>query len=288
MFYETHLPARSDNQVSALVVLTPSESKRLIAKSIAKLPEVKKALEKGLVIITRGTTNTFVAEEIIGITIEPKSEYCRGYIGYGGELCVNLKRGADDFVLRRGKVDNIRPQDAIKEFTNDDIFIKGASAVDSSGEAGVLAASSEAGTVGYALLTLTARGAHLIVPVGLEKLVPSVAEAIRKCSVFRFKYSFGSPCSLIPLINARVVTEIQALAVLAGVSVTHVASGGIGGSEGAVVLSLEGNEANVEQAFNLVKSIKGQPGVPNPERTTPPAAELKYDPAALRNTLTRR
>jgi hypothetical protein len=37
-----------------------------------------------------------------------------------------------------------------------------------------------------------------------------------------------------PVVNATVVTEIQALRILTGVKTTHVASGSIGGCEGAV------------------------------------------------------
>ncbi len=275
MFYKTHLTENKiGKQVSALVALTPSESKRLIAKAVAKLPEVKKALEKGLIIIARGTTNAFVSEELLGISIDPKSdEYCRGYIAHG-ELRVNRKRTTElsiknDFVLRQGKVDNIQPQEAVKEFTVDDMFIKGANALDSSGQAAVLAAGTESGTIGWALPIVMARAANLIVPVGLEKLIPSVAQASQKCGVFTFKYSTGLPCALIPLVNAKVVTEIQAFEILASVSATHVASGGIGGSEGTVVLSIKGNETDIKIAFELVKTIKGELPVPSPEITTP-------------------
>jgi hypothetical protein len=84
----------------------------------------------------------------------------------------------------------------------------------------------------------------------------------------------------------QVVTEIQALALLAGVEATHVASGGIGGSEGAVVLSIEGEESRVAQAFELVTSIKGEPAV-----TAPPslfvqsAGDFGYEPMAQLATL---
>ena len=131
------------------------------------------------------------------------------------------------------------------------------------------------------------RAVNLIVPVGLEKLVPSVTQAARKCGIFNFKYSTGLPCALIPIVNAKVVTEVQAFEVLAGTSATHVASGGIGGSEGTVVLVLEGNEENMDQAFQLVKAIKGEPPVPHPEQTNPPAASLNYDPTAQRESYKR-
>ncbi len=293
MFYQVGLPDKeTEKRISALVSLTPSESKRLIARAVARLPEVKKALENGLLIIARGSTNAFVAEEILNISIEPKAdEYCRGFI-FDGELRANMKRAAerkigDDFVLRRGKLDNIEPQKAIKEFTADDVFIKGANALDASGQAAVLAAGQDGGTIGWALPVVTARAAHLIVPVGLEKLIPSVAQALQKCGVFRFKYSTGTPCALIPLVNAKVVTELQAFEVLANLSATHVASGGIGGSEGTVVLSLEGSERDIQRGLEIIKSIKGEPAVSAPEKTTPPAASVNYDATALRNSMGR-
>lgn len=288
MFYQTDLPQENDREAAAaLVSLTPSESKRLIAKGVAALPQVKQAMARGLVIIARGTSNTYVAEELLGNRIEPKCEYLRGCI-VNGELGANTRRGGGpDLVLRDGKLIGVRPQDAIKEFSADDVFLKGASAVDASGEAGVLAAGSDGGTIGYALTTLIARRAHLIVPVGLEKLVPNVAEASRRCGVFRFKYSTGLPCALVPLVNAEVVTEVQALAILARVRATHVASGGIGGSEGAVVLALEGSDESVERAFGIVKSVKGEPPVPAPAEVIPSAASLGYDPKALHKLLAR-
>ena len=51
-------------------VLTVSEGKRLIARAVAQMPIVKQALKEGIVIIASGTTNTYVAEEILGRTIE--------------------------------------------------------------------------------------------------------------------------------------------------------------------------------------------------------------------------
>lgn len=292
MFYKTEILSGRDNQVSVLVALTPSESKRLIAKGVAKMPEITKALKNRMIIIGRGSTNAFVAEEIIGISIKAKAdEYCRGLIT-GGELRVNRKTATErtignDFVLRCGKVYDIQPQEAIKNFTSDDVFIKGANAIDNSGEAAVLAAGADGGTIGWALPVITSRGANLIVPVGLEKLIPSIDMASKKCGLTRFKYTTGLPCGLIPLVNAKVVTEIQAFAILFGVNAIHVASGGIGGSEGTVVLTLEGEETKIERAFELVKTIKGEPPVSPPQNVTPPAINFNYNPLALRNSLSR-
>ena len=50
----------------ALLVLTPAESKRLIAKAVAAMPEIKKAKEHAQIVIGHGSTNVCVAEEILG------------------------------------------------------------------------------------------------------------------------------------------------------------------------------------------------------------------------------
>ena len=57
--------ADADDQVSGILVLTPAESKRLIAKAVVAMPQVKRALEKGRVIIANGTTTASVAGEPI-------------------------------------------------------------------------------------------------------------------------------------------------------------------------------------------------------------------------------
>jgi hypothetical protein len=282
MFYPSHPPLPEiANPVSVMVSLTPSESKRLIAKAVARLPEVLQARQKGWIIIARGTTNAFVAEEIMGLALEHKQEYTRGSVVYG-ELNANLSReGVSNYVLHDGKIEAVKAMEAIRDFTHCDVFIKGGNAVDPTGEAAVLAGDWEAGTVGYSLPILLARSAHLIVPIGLEKLIPSVALAVPKCGVLRPKYSTGLSCALIPLVNGKVVTEVQSFAIMSGVKATHVASGGFGGSEGAVILVLEGEEAAIEGAFNLVKSIKGEPNLSAPHKVNPPAASVSYDPKAL-------
>jgi len=65
---------------SAIVVLEPAESKRLIAKAVAALPEVKAVLKKGILVIGWGTTNAFVVEEVLGKTIAHKTDFSSGVI----------------------------------------------------------------------------------------------------------------------------------------------------------------------------------------------------------------
>jgi hypothetical protein len=123
-------------------------------------------------------------------------------------------------------------------------------------------------------------------PVGLEKMIPSVIEAALHSGIYRFKYSTGLPAKIMPVTTGKVVTEIQALGVLTGVRAYHLASGGVGGSEGAVVLAIEGDEDRVVKAFDLVKSIKGEPPVTLPDTFfVSSAADYKYDALAQLATL---
>jgi hypothetical protein len=144
-----------------------------------------------------------------------------------------------------------------------DVSIKGANAVDPCGNIGVFAGDAAGGTVGGIWGTLTARGAHWIAPVSLERLVPDVTAAHFASGNYRWDYTMGGSAGIMPVVTAEVVTEIQALEILTGVTAVHVASGGVGGGEGAVMLALEGDKETVTTAFELCESIKGEPAISN-------------------------
>ena len=289
MFYQVELPDSDpgEKQACALVVLNPSESRRLLGKATAALPEVQNAFKNGTIIIGRGVTNAYVTEELLGVSVEPKAGLTVGMIR-GGITDANYGPPPCTWhVIRQGKVvEGADSNVEILSFGPCDVFIKGANAVDPEGNAGILSSSLRGGTIGMAWPILTPRGSQLIVPVGLEKLVPSVTEAARHSGIYHFKYSTGLPAKLIPVPEAKVLTEVQAFAVLAGVRAYHIASGGVGGSEGAIVLSLEGDQGKLDSAFELVKSVKGEPPISLPETfSVGSAAEFKYDALAQLATL---
>ena len=100
------------------------------------------------------------------------------------------------------------------------------------------------------------RGIPLIMPIGLEKLIPSVPDAAAGWGQLTLTYSMGLASWLTPVTTGLVMTEIQALGVLAGVAGRLVAAGGVGGSEGAVVLLLEGYEENLQRAVQAVEAVE--------------------------------
>jgi hypothetical protein len=282
MFYEVAYPpaGAGAKRRRDLVVLTPAESRRLLAKAAVACPEFRHAHANGNVIIARGVTTAFICEELFGISLAVKANQTVGSVFHG---LTNANTGAPPciwHVIRKGRaVDNADSNVEILDFGPEDVFIKGANAVDPDGNAGIFASNPKGGTIGMCWPILTARASHLLMPVGLEKLVPSVPEASRHSGIFGFDRSTGLPVTVIPVTTGKVITEIQAFGLLAGVQAYHLGSGGIGGSEGAVILALEGDEARMKRAWDLVKAVKGEPPIKAPDAPLFGPSESREDDA---------
>ena len=248
-----------ENLIQAQISLTVSESKRLIAKAIAQMPIVKKAMKDGMIIIARGTTNTYVAEEMLGKAIE-KGTFVTGrvYPQKGGKKLKASSR-LSEIILINGKVDEqISYSEAVKKLKAEDVMIKGANALDYKNNAvGVYIGSSSAGATGKFLPYVVARKAYLVLPIGLEKLV--AGDLIDISNKMRCPVESLNKVPSMFLLTGEIVTEIEALKILTGVSAIQVGAGGIGGAEGGVRLVLRGSRNQVENALTLIEEIYGEP-----------------------------
>lgn len=244
----------------AVFAFTPWESKRLIGKAVAALPEVKHAYEHAQIVIAHGSTNVYVAEEIMGDCPEP-DRYVSGQV-INGTLC-QTQPEEKPALLRLVNGVLVPPVPTMNEtlagWDDTSIFIKGANAVDHEYNAGIFNAHHAAGTIGFAYGAICGTGIPLIVPVGLEKLVPSIRAASAELGHAKADYFYGTKIGMLPLMNARVITEIQAFEILFGLTAVHVGGGGVSGSEGTVVISVTGDEAVLCEAIELVESFKGEP-----------------------------
>ena len=264
MFYPVKLdpvdPSRVDR---ATVVLNPAASKRLIGKAVAGLGEVTNAYKNGRLAVSTSSTSAFVLEELTGQKVDTY-RYCVGMVA----SCMLSSSVPEDREVARFFVKGEQVKsDALPffdTFERGDVVIKGANAVDPQGNAGVLTANKQGGTIGGVMSFLAVRGIPVIMPVGLEKSIASVVDAANGWGQLTQSKSMGLNVWLYPVTSGLVVTEIQALGILAGVAVRHVASGGIAGSEGAVVLLLEGSAHDVGKAWDLVQSVKDEPAVQVP------------------------
>jgi hypothetical protein len=64
---------------------------------------------------------------------------------------------------------------------------------------------------------------------------------------------------MIPMMNAKVITEVEGFRILLGLEAIHIGGGGVNGSEGSVVLVAEGGKEELGRAIQLIESIKGEP-----------------------------
>lgn len=249
--------------MKAAFTLIPAESRRLIAKAVVQMEEIKVAKQKAYIILNGGTTNGYVAQELIGMGDLACEKFTAGTNTHR-LLCVTDadKRTPFPIVLYKGQRSDKTLGEALKDFHIETVVIKGANAIDPFGNAGVIAAGFDGGTMGATLGTVVSQGLKYLVPVGLEKMIPSVDEACAWSGAKTIDYTIGADFGMFRLPNATIVTEIEALRILADVEAKHIASGGVGESAGSVVLMIKGEEAKVRKAISIVEGIKGEPTLP--------------------------
>jgi hypothetical protein len=244
--------------MQASFTLTPSESKRLLGKAVAAMPEVQHAKENGYLVIGRGSTNAFILEELLQKKWD-KERYVAGQ-SIRGVLCV-LRSGvrSKPVVLHKGEILPVNPATIIEKMVPGDLLIKGANAIDPFGNVGVAMAGVRGGTMGEFYMALKGEGIATIYPVGLEKMIPSVEEAARYGGKQAIERSIGCRTGMALVADGRVVTEIEAIEILFDLKAIHYASGGWGGAEGSVTLIVDGEADDVNRCLDFIEGIKGEP-----------------------------
>ena len=241
------------------VKLTVSESKRLIAKGVADHPAVIQAMSQGYVVLCKGTTDAYVAEELLGKPIQ-KTDYVTGHT-----LPVRRNRPAHvsatlpDLVFKDGKVmKDVTATGVVGDLGPGDVFIKGANALNyDRQQAGLLIGHPTGGTLGATIGVLVARSVRVLVPVGFEKSIPGDLHDLAEY-VGEVRRRDASTPAFWP-IPGELLTEIEALEVLTGSEAVVIGSGGIGGAEGGVRLLVTGSQKQIEKAVALIEEIQGEP-----------------------------
>lgn len=239
--------------VVAVAVIPPEVGRRLIGLAVAALPVVQERTHKGRMVIVGGTTTRYVVHGLLGE--DPGREaFAVGWIRDGqlGET-PREGRGPGPYLFEEGRLSRGWPGELLNRFEAGDVYIKGANALDPVGNVAVLMASPTGGTIGAAMTILMARGGELIVPVSLQKLIPSVSAACRWMGQGRSVRTMGSPVGYMPILAgaATVITEVEAIGILGeGVKATLVAAGGVDDCEGALVVALEGAKPAVDKMMD--------------------------------------
>lgn len=246
--------------------ITPSAGKRLIARSIVLHPAIKEALASGTIVVAAGTTNGYVAEELIAECGDTsgfsRKRFFRGItlpayqkITDSGRLPDESRFPGDVIIQKGAYIKGKTIFDVIDDLKEGDIILKGANAVDlSRKQAGVLIGDTKGGTIVAALHAVTGRRVRLILPVGLEKRVSTDLNTI--ANLLNAPGSHGARILPVP---GEVITEIEAVNILTGARAELVAAGGVCGAEGAVWLAISGTREQEEAARKLISEIKEEP-----------------------------
>ena len=247
-------------------LITPQAGKRLIAKTIAKHPAIIKALKNGTIVIVAGTTNGYVAEEILkahkiandfsrkhffrGITLPPTKT-----VTTEGRL-VEESKFPGDVVIVKGVWQKVKTlADVIDSLKEGDVILKGANALDlTRRQAAILIGHPKAGTIGLALPAVVGRRVRLIIPVGLEKRVNGDLSTLAA----KLNAPGAGGYRLLP-VPGEVFTELDALRALTAADVELIAAGGVCGAEGGCWITVTGEEEQEAFAEQVIASVADEP-----------------------------
>jgi hypothetical protein len=255
----------------AQVVLTPTESKKLIAKAVTRLNVVNQAATDGMIVIHPSSSTYFIFEELTGA--KPRTNYWVCGVVTPRGMCVEMAMALGDrsprtvkfdpgklrglWAIKKGKVlPESTTAELMEQMTANDVYIKGVNALDSQGNVGILV--GERGGLGVVLSAWKKKKFSLIFPAGLEKLIPiPVSQAAMEAKQTKYEYGMGLPAGLFAYPDGRSITEIDAVKILSGADAIPIASGGLGGAEGATTLIIKGNNEQVRDAIEFIEQSKG-------------------------------
>jgi hypothetical protein len=247
-------------------LITPQAGKRLIARTIANHPAIIKALKNGTLVIVAGTTNGYIAEEILK-THKISNDFSRKHFFRGitmpqtktvtaeGRLSDESKFPGDIVITKgiwqKGKT----IADVIDNLKEGDVILKGANALDlTRRQAAILIGHPKAGTIGLALPAVVGRRVRLIIPVGLEKRVNGDLNSLAA----KLNAPGSGGYRLLP-VPGEVFTELDALRALTAADVELIAAGGVCGAEGACWIAVTGEEEQEEFAEQIIASVADEP-----------------------------
>ncbi len=247
-------------------LITPAAGKRLIAKALANYAPVEEALKSGTVVIIAGTTNGYLAEEILSkigqIDGFSRKRFFRGIVlppsqprKEDGRLNDESEFPGDVVIVNGVWKKGLTIFDVVDNLKQGDIIFKGANALEVPRmKAAIYIGHPQGGTIGASIQAVMGRRVRLILPVGLEKRVNTDLDELA--------LKLNSPGAygprLLPVVG-EVFTEIEAISNLSGAEAEMVAAGGVVGAEGSIWLAVSGSKQEVESAQQIIISVSKEP-----------------------------
>lgn len=236
------------------ITLTVEESKELISRSILIHPAFKYSQNNGSIVLKGGTTVSRICEKILGFPLR----IC-GRITERGTVSSDKSSDTPHSVLIKNNHWKNIDDDIVSctaSLGSNDLIICSANAIDHNGKAALMAGSVGGGSVGASLSNWYTEGVKVIIPVGIEKMVPGdLDNIICKASRKKIEFSNGMAVGLMPLAG-EIFTELEAFKILGAADAYTVGSGGLYGASGSVTFQIEGEIDYINRIIEMLKDIK--------------------------------
>jgi len=240
------------------ITLTVEEGKEIIALGMLNHPIFKNTIDNGKILFKGGTTVSKITEKLLKVPLR-----ISGRITQRGTVASKATLKEAHSILYHNREWKGVDADIVAEvakFTDKDLIICSANAIDNYGNAALMAGSVGGGLVGQSLSSWYTEGAKVIIPVGLEKIVPgNLSEIINKTGRRDKSISWGMSVGLMPLYG-EIFTEIEAIKTLADVDCFPIGAGGLGMAQGSITLEIHApSNEEYEKILEILKTIKTKP-----------------------------
>lgn len=237
------------------VTLTVEEGKEIISLGMLKHPLLISAIRNSRILFKGGTTVSKITEKLAGIPLK----IC-GRITQRGTVAGKYNTdGAHSIIYYKGKWKNVDESivDDISKFTDNDLIVCGANSFDNYGNAAIMAGGPGGDKVGISMSSWYTEGIKVIIPVGIEKMVPgNLSQIISKTGRKSKSLSWGMSVGLMP-VKGEIFTEIEAIKMLANADCFPIGSGGLKEAQGSTTLDIIApSNDEYEKIINILKGIK--------------------------------
>jgi len=237
------------------VTLTVEEGKEIISLGMLKHPLLISAMENNRILFKGGTTVSKITEKLAGIPLK----ICGRITQRGTVAGKHNVDGAHSIIYYKGEWKNVDEtiEDDILKFTENDLIVCGANSFDNYGNAAIMTGGPGGDIVGRAMSAWYTEGAKVIIPVGIEKMVPgNLRQIIGKTGRKIKSLSWGMAVGLLPVMG-EIFTEIDAIKMLAAVDCFAIGAGGLKEAQGSTTLDIIApSDDEYEKIVGILKDIK--------------------------------
>lgn len=237
--------------------LSVQAGKWMIAEALSRMPCVQDAFRRGELALKAGTTTSCLSWLLTGQHLR----LCGRITSRGTVADLRESDAPHTAVLSPEGMRSLdyAEREGLLSLSPEAVLVTGANLIDAAGNAALLAGSPGAGSYGAALSAAASEGMRVLIAAGTEKLSPTdVRTAVRQSRRKGVDAAFGMACGLVPLLG-EVITEVDAVRMLAPVEAVLLAKGGICGAEGGSVIQVWGETEAVDTVWEAAVRCSRMP-----------------------------